>query len=55
MSCVMCICRRSWEEMGGARVCKMLVKVGRARERSSPPSLNVNIKSTARRTVRERT
>jgi len=36
-SWVMWIWRRSWEEMGGARVWRMLVKVGRARERSSPP------------------
>lgn len=33
----MWICRRSCEEIGGASVCRMFVKVGRARERSSPP------------------
>lgn len=37
-SWVVWIWRRSWEEMGGARVWRMLVKVGRARERSSPPA-----------------
>ena len=55
MSWVMWICRRSWEEIGGARVCKMFEKVGRARERSSPPRINVNIKITARGTLEERT
>lgn len=55
MSCVMWICRRSCEEMGGARVCKMLVKVGRARERSSPPGINVNVKTIARGTYEEGT
>ena len=55
MSWVMWICRRSCDEMGGARVCKMLVKVGRARERSSPPRINVNVKSTAGGIFEERT
>lgn len=36
-SWVMWIWRRSCWEMGGARVLMMLVNVGRARERRSPP------------------
>ena len=55
MSWAMWICRRSCEEMGGASVCKILVKVGRARERSSPPGINVKIQSTAKGTIEERT
>lgn len=37
----MCICRRSWDEMGGANVWMIDVKVGRARVRSSPPRLSL--------------
>jgi hypothetical protein len=37
-SWVMWICRRSCCEIGGARVFRMLVNVGSARERMSPPS-----------------
>jgi hypothetical protein len=37
-SWVMWICRRSCWEIGGASVFMMLVKVGSARERMSPPT-----------------
>lgn len=41
-SCVMWIWSLSWDEIGGARVCRMFVNVGSALERNSPPTMVVS-------------